>query len=73
MTNKEIQNIILLELIAPDSGKEQLLSKEEADEVHKRSMIEKSKKWEYVFENISNKNRKNKLISLFNTLNSETE
>lgn len=76
MTNSEIKNVMLLELISPNFDENyevrRLVTDTEAVEIKKRAIDEKSTDWSYVFESIADIEWKNKLIDLFNRLNEET-
>ena len=67
MTNEEIRNVVMLELISPspDEGK-RLISEEESEELYKR--YKESKDWCYVFGAIKDESFKQKMIDLFNKL-----
>lgn len=76
MTNSEIKNVALLELISANFDEDYkgktLVTDTEAVEIKKRAIDEKSTDWSYVFEPIADIEWKNKLIDLFNRLDEET-
>lgn len=68
MSNSDIKNMVILELVAPDPGyvHEPTLSEEE-----RKSVYDKYKRklpWNEVFSDIGNENTKNKLIELFENI-----
>lgn len=75
LTNEEIQNIVLLELMSPsfdEAGTEPILTQEEQDAIHKRWNEDiHSKNWEYILEPIKNPETKSRFITLLQHLDHE--
>lgn len=78
MTNEEIRNIVLLELISEpigDDGKPTrtpMMPKKEQDEVKERYFADASlRDWDYIFQPIKDDNLRTKTIELFKTLDNE--
>ena len=78
MTNEEIRNLLILELISEpigDDGKperEPMLPKEEQEDVRERYFEEASlRDWEYIFKPISDVKKRQKMIDLFKELDKE--
>ena len=74
MTNSDIQNLVLLELMAPDpySEHEPILSEEESIAINMRFKEDiKSKNWSYILEPIQNIQTRNKFIELMQKLDED--
>lgn len=63
MTNEEIRNLLMLEIVAPEQD-DKMLTDEERDGIYNRYK-EGNNDWDYIFEQVNNPNTKQKLITLF--------
>lgn len=70
LSNKEIQNLVLLELMAPDPYQEtKVLTEEESAEISNRYReSNNSRDWRYLLEPIKDPITKSRFISLLETL-----
>lgn len=72
MTNKEIQNLVILELVAPNPDEyDKCLIEEQSvrDAIFERFKAKEN--WDKVFEPIENIEQRNRYIELFNRLDNE--
>lgn len=67
MSNKEIQNLLILEIVAPSEITETTLPQEERDMIFAAYKMHKSPK--EIFSCIENEDIRNKYIKLFKALN----
>lgn len=76
LTNKQIQNMMMVELLAPHLGDHILVPRENVSEIQKRwteLKVDKQVGWDYVFEPLENQELREKLIDLFNTLEDDIQ
>lgn len=66
---EEIQNIVMLEIIAPIENRPNIQPKEIRDEIYKR--YKEHRPWKEVFEVIEDKDLRNKYIDLFEQIEYE--
>ena len=74
LTNKEMQNLVLLELMSPDpySENEPLLSEDERKAIHNRWKEDiHSNNWGYILEPIADLTTKSRFITLLQQLDHE--
>ena len=74
LTNEEIQNIVLLELMStnPDEEVASILTTEEQDAIHERWAKDiSSKDWKYILEPIQNPTTRSRFISLMQELDKD--
>lgn len=74
MTNEELKNIIMLELVAPENPSERLMSEEESKAVYERyKHCGDNVDWNHVFEPIKSEKLKETLVNAYKALDAKIQ
>lgn len=74
MTDEELKNIIMLELVAPENPSERLMSEEESKAVYERyKHCGDNVDWNYVFEPIKSEKLRETLVNVYKTLDTKIQ